>query len=319
MPLLPALIALVLPLTGPDPRALRCALAVLTSVTVPALYALATTLLRDRAAGGLAAGAFLASSNGHRLATALMAEPLAGALLTTALVVSVHAERARSRWLPPLAGLLLGLAVLGRAFLLPVVAGPVLWLCARSERRKGAIVALTTALVIGPWIVRNARSVGTFGLTTETDAVWQGNNVWARGSWPGHWDPQERYLLSRHPDFLTTSEAGRSRIYLREAWSDVTGEPGRVLGLLPRKAAIFLSPVSYLGWDWAYLAALPFFVAGTLTVARRREMRPLLWVAAVPILGILAVCLIAFGDPRFRHPVDPLIFLLAAAVPRAWR
>jgi hypothetical protein len=40
-------------------------------------------------------------------------------------------------------------------------------------------------------------------------------------------------------------------------------------------------------------------------------MRRALWLVAAPIVAVMIVCLLTFGDPRFRHPVDPMIAILA--------
>jgi hypothetical protein len=309
-PALPAFIAFVLPLSGADPQALRRVLAVTASVAVPALYLLVRLVGGHRGAGLLAAGAFAASTNGHRLATLVYPEALAACLLVMATLLTVRAERLRSACLGSMAGLLLGLAVLARAFLLPAVAGPAMWLYLRSARRCALAFLATAALVPGLWIARNAISVDAWALTTETDALWQGNNLWARGSWPGEWTEQERYLRRRHPDFVSLGEGARSRLYVREAAHDIVADPLRILWLLPRKALVFFSPVSYLGLDVAYLAVLPLAALGTWRLARGR-MPLLLLLIGWPILAVLAVCLVAFGDPRFRHPVDPLICILA--------
>ncbi|HUG54119.1 MAG TPA: glycosyltransferase family 39 protein [Vicinamibacteria bacterium] len=310
-PLLPAFVALVLPLSGADPRALRGVLAVTASLAVPALYLLVRWVGGSRGGGLLAAGALAASTNGHRLATLVYPEALAAFLLVMATLLTVRAESSRSAGLGSMAGLLLGLAVLARAFLLPAIAGPAIWLYLRRARRAALALLATAALIPGLWIARNAVAVDAWALTTETDALWQGNNRWARGSWPGEWSEQERYLRERHPDFAGLGEGARSRLYVRETVHDVLADPRRILWLLPRKALVFFSPVSYLGLDVAYLAVLPLAALGTWRLGGSR-MRLLLLLVGWPILAVLAVCLLAFGDPRFRHPVDPFICVLAA-------
>ena len=53
-------------------------------------------------------------------------------------------------------------------------------------------------------------------------------------------------------------------------------------------------------------------MTGYCRLKRVQAMRRGLWLLAAPIVGVMIVCLLTFGDPRFRHPVDPLIAILAS-------
>jgi hypothetical protein len=75
---------------------------------------------------------------------------------------------------------------------------------------------------------------------------------------------------------------------------------------------MFFAPSSYLRFDVVYLVLLPFSVLGAFCLAVRCNDRPTLWLLGVPIISVLTLCLVTFGDPRFRHPVDPLAVALAS-------
>jgi len=77
-----------------------------------------------------------------------------------------------------------------------------------------------------------------------------------------------------------------------------------------------MSPFSaYMGWDWVYLGMLPFWWIGVGLLIRGR--RPELWLFIGPVMAIGLIVLMTFGDPRFRHPVDPLIVVVATVGMRA--
>jgi hypothetical protein len=165
-------------------------------------------------------------------------------------------------------------------------------------------------------MTRNLVTMGAFTLSTEgPQALWDGNSAWARGSWPGEWmkedSEQRKYLRARYPEYDGFGEVAKSRIYLREATHQLTHYPTHILWLAPRKIAIFFSPFSYFGNDWVYLALSPFALIGVFHLWRSQNMRRALCLIATPVVGVMIICLLTFGDPRFRHPVDPLIAILS--------
>ena len=309
-PGLPAVLSLIYRVMGPDPRVARVVLVVVTSLTVPALYALALLLFQRRVIALLIGLSWAGLPTSRRLAGALLGEPLAALLVTLGLLLVVLATRRRSVLLAGAAGLLLGYAVLIRVFLLPMLVAPLAWLVTRKAWRLSAALLVVTGVILGAWGVRNALRMGTFTLSTQTAVVWQGNNAWTRGSWPGNMRAQ-RELAGKYPHFAQLDEVGRSRVFVREAMNEVMRNPGRTLWLLPRKMLIFLGPGSYLGFDWLYAGLFPFALLGTGYLAMQPGYRHTLWLLGVPVLGGLVVSLVVFGDPRFRHPVDPLIVVLA--------
>lgn len=307
----PLVLAVTYRTAGEEHARARIILALGTSLTAPALYSLCLRLFERRSLALLAGLLWSALLTSRRLTGSLLPEPLAALLLTLALLLTVHAERRRSVLLASSAGLVLGYAVLTRAFLLPVMIGPLAWLVVRRSRRLAAALLLAGAVIVGAWGVRNQLRMGVFTLTTQTAELWQGNNAWARGSLPGVWPPQRAYLLAKYPDLYQLDEVGRYRLFMREAINEVVSHPARILWLLPRKTLVFFSHGSYLGVDWLYAGLLPFSLLGAVCLAKHREQRRTLWLLGFPILGVLIVALLIFGDPRFRIPVDPLMVVLA--------
>ena len=98
----------------------------------------------------------------------------------------------------------------------------------------------------------------------------------------------------------------------REALREFIGHPRRIAWLVPRKLLIFFTPISYLGIDWMYLFLLPFAAFGGRYLWTRSELRSTLLFLCLPIVGVLAICVFTFSDVHFRHPVDPLIIIMAS-------
>ena len=309
-PGLPFALSVIYAVMGEDYRRARLILVVLSSLTAVALYGLCHLLFHRRIVA-LMAGLFWAAwPTSQRLSGLLFAEPLAALCLTSGLLVLVYAERRTSVSFTCLAGVLLAYAVLTRVYLLPAVFGPVAWLIVRQRGRLGVVLLLALGVILGGWCARNAIRVGTFALSTQTSSYWLGNNAWAHGSWDGNEEPQMAYFRQRHPAFDRLDEVGQSRLFVQEAVHEVVTNPGRVFWLLPRKMAIFFSPRSYLGVDWLYAALLPFYLIGVWHLSLSDNTRSYLWLLVVLVLAVLGVSLMNFGDPRFRHPVDPLLIVL---------
>ncbi len=311
-PGLPVVLSLVYAALGPDPAGARAVLAFASSLASPLLYGLSTVLFRRRLLAFLAGVIWAALPTSRVLAGELLNEPLVVPALLFGVLATVLAEHRRSAALAIVAGLALGSAVLFRAFLLPAVLGAPAWLGGRKARGLAIILVVAIAVLPGAWAARNAVQLGVFTVTTQGSLeFWQGNNAWARGSWPGDWAPQQAYLQSEHPELSSLGEVGFSQLLLQEGLHEIVDHPARTLWLLPRKAVIFFSPSSYLGFDWLYAALLPFAIVGVVDLVLKRQDRHLLWLLGFPVLAVLAVCLVVFGDPRFRHPVDPFLVLLS--------
>jgi hypothetical protein len=285
---------------------------VLTSLTAPLLYWLCLLLFERRSIALMAGAAWALLPTTGRLAGLLLGEPLSGLCLIAGLVTTIYAGRRGSALLAAVAGLLFGFAVLTRVYLLLALAGPAIWLSAQRWRRESAIVLCAALLVLGAWAARNAARLGTFTLSTQTANMWLGNNAWTRGSWYADWTPQLAHLRAKYPEFDALDEAGQSRVYAREAFSDVTRHPGRIAWLMPRKVIIGFSPASWMGFDWLYALLLPCMFIGCCRLAADAKRRHVLWLIGMPIFAIVATTLVTFGDARFRYPVDGLLMVLAA-------
>jgi 4-amino-4-deoxy-L-arabinose transferase-like glycosyltransferase len=224
------------------------------------------------------------------------------------------------------AGALVGLAVLTRPAMLFFLPLTIAWLGWRRRWRPAAMFALTCALVIAPWTLRNAHEYGRFVLVASEGGVtfWTGNHPLATGEGDMAANPAIKRanlaLRARHPGM--TPEA-LEPIYYREAVTFIRDQPLAWAWLMLRKVFFTVVPVGpsyrlhsslYFGASiLSYLSVLPFALLGLAALWRRGASPvPLLLLAAASVLA----CIVFFPQERFRIPVvDPALLVCAGA----WR
>jgi len=257
---------------------------------------------------------------------ASLAALLAATLLWLTLVV---AEAPGSRnW--AIYGLVWGLALMTNASLialLPILFG---WAEYRAHQRKGftfrmpALAAALTLLCCAPWTVRNYLVFHEFVPLRSVAglALWLGNNDQALTLTPGRLHPitsqSERdhyvelgemdYMREKQGlaiDYLVTHPAAEARMVAERftaIWAGGTAHP--IADFARAKSIRF-----YLVVGFNLAAALAAAVALFLLYRRRNPY--LLPLAAFPVVFPL-VYYLALAPPRYRHPIDPVILLLAA-------
>jgi 4-amino-4-deoxy-L-arabinose transferase-like glycosyltransferase len=222
------------------------------------------------------------------------------------------------------AGALAGLAVLTRPVMLFFLPLAVPWLYWRGRWRPAALFALTCALVLAPWTLRNAREYGRFVLVASEGGVtfWTGNHPLAIGEGD----------MAANPDIKRANAALRARfpglapealepIYYREALAFIRDQPSAWAWLMLRKVFYTVVPVGpsyrlhsglYFGASLlSYLSVLPFALLGLAGLRRRGTLPgPLLLLALASVLA----CVVFFPQERFRIPiVDPALLVCAGA------
>jgi len=179
-----------------------------------------------------------------------------------------------------------------------------------------------TCLVIGLWVVRNARAVGKPVLSTQTEAFYLGNNQWSRGSLNGDVfvlgarSPQIVAVTQKHPNFWRMTEVERSQMWSGEAKAEVLRDPKRAVWLAVRKTLIHLSPLQYWSvgfykYHYAYVPVLLLLPWGLAQCWRTRQRESMLLIA--PLVASYAASLLTYGLDRYRYPVEPILVLLACA------
>lgn len=330
-PLYPGYLAAGQELFGETVRAtqlLGCA----TGAATITLTGLLGRAIAGRAVGLLAAllvavCPFLIAADGS-----LMAETLFVPLVLLALLL---AQRARTR--PSTAawcalGAVIGLAALTRGdglFLIVVAVIPAALLSATPARQLVPRVLLglgVTALVLAPWIIRNAIEVHEPTISTiSANGVLAAANCKATysGAGIGSWS----YACMRTDVGYAMSEARYSHLLRRkgveyaldhvDAWPRVgTARVARVWGLwdpldLTKREAIETRNRSWQRMAWPVSIATLFVGFVGFGVLARRGRPIALLVAPVVMTTLLA--LVTYGNTRFRTAAEPALLIGVAA------
>jgi hypothetical protein len=227
-------------------------------------------------------------------------------------------------------GALLGAAALTRseAVLLAVlvVAVAARHLPRGARLRPLVVAALTSALVLAPWVIRNWAELGQPLLSTNSGSLAYGANChtayYSRliGTWPcyprltvapGTTEADVSSRLREKGVEYATDHAGRlpavaavRLLRSLDLWSPA-GATRLEAGIGDRDLATYRVGVV------VYYLLLPLAVAGAVILRRRRE--PLGFLLA-PVALVVVVSVLGYGSPRFRVPAEiPLVVLAAAA------
>ncbi len=257
----------------------------------------------------------------------VMSEPLFALFMLGSIAAAL---RGRSyRW-ALLAGVLAGVAILGRANAIVLLAP----LAMAVWRGPGPPVALVVAaaLTVAPWTVRNAIELDAFvPVSTQLGSALAGTyNSEARAD---RVNPASWRTLKRVDDYRPLFNRVRStpepvlEKQLRAASLDFIREhPGyvvtvawwtsrRMLDLAGLEWSIHTAGTVNVGRRWAVIGVICFWVFALLAVAgavtRNARAAPL-WVWAFPLLMYLSVVFLVVETPRYRTAIDPFIVLLAA-------
>ena len=330
---------------GVEPLAGELVNALLGALTVGAAPVVVGAAL-DRTVG-IVAGAGLAILPGPILWTdVLVSETLYTALFVGTIGLVLRA-RPEWRWAIVLGAVIgLGALVRGEAFtwfLLPLV---VWW--PRADRRRmatcAAVMALTVAIVIAPWTIRNAVVMDAFVpvATNASQTLWSGHHAGATG---GQTYPPPEYVAAFGHD-ARTEELESTRALRNDALEYLVTHPGRELQLIPLKVIHLLRGDSYaLDWvnkgqegrpgplsalwverigviaDAGWFGLLALTVVGGAALGRRFWRLPIGRLTATSFLTALFLYGFAYyGNYRYRLPYEPLMVVVAAAfLVQVWR
>jgi Glycosyltransferase family 87 len=261
---------------------------------------------------------------------AVTAESLYAPLIVLALVAAYMLRARPTRWKSAWLGVVIGLAALTRSegvFLLPLLAVPVIWHVRRDWLALALACAAATALVLAPWMIRNAVTLDRFvPLSTNGGLTQVATNC------------HETYYDSRYIGFVyhacalrsrcgeLENEAQQSNCYAKGALRYARHHAARVP--LVAAARVGRSWQIYRPADdirygelwgrqsavgWVGFAVFILLLVLALPGARlaRREGIPLAPLIAAVGLAIWST-LVAFGFSRYRLAAEPVIVILAS-------
>jgi hypothetical protein len=221
------------------------------------------------------------------------------------------------------AGLLWGLAALTRETVLLFVPLAALWLAFGRERgrRRAMAFLLAATAVIAPWTLRNFALTGAFVPVATRGSF----NLWLANT-ERPWDEvyREHHAVEGGPivqERNARREAVRAILDRQPRWlldkiaremSAFWGINDQIVVHLERRA--YKRRPAWINRTVALITVLPYLVVLVLAVPAlawlRRDRACVLLVGF--LLFYLALHVVAFGSPRFRLTVLPVLFLLAA-------
>jgi hypothetical protein len=184
---------------------------------------------------------------------------------------------------------------------------------------SAAVTVAIACAVISPWIVRNYRVFGrfifvrdNFGLELHVANNEQSDAQWTRSGHPGNDLAQMRQMQQM-------GELPYMQAELHQALRFIRAHPGRFLVFTCKRVAYFwagkpqwtvlagynLSPARHMGFLLS--ALLPFL---GLWLAFRRRL-PGAWLFAFLLITFPLPYYFAHSTPRYRHPIEPEMLLLA--------
>lgn len=243
-PAYPLLLAGAFAVAGPS-LALTKAISVLLSVALVVVGGLAARQLLG-ASAALAAAAILALDPRQILLSCLAASELlaAPALFCFVWLLARSWRRSRTRLLPLLAGLALGVSALSRPVggLVWVLWPASAWLAGKRARivlTETAMLVATLYAVLLPWGLRNLYVLDRFTVTTTSAGMnlFMGNNDTATGGWNERWREQ---LAALRPEAHDAAEGRLDAVAAEEGRRWIAAHPVRAARLYLAKLGTYL-------------------------------------------------------------------------------
>jgi 4-amino-4-deoxy-L-arabinose transferase-like glycosyltransferase len=265
----------------------------------------------------------------------VMSEPLFVLCLLGAIAALLH--RRTYPWVVA-AGVLTGLAILGRANAIILLAPLALAVFRPWSFGKPVVLCVAAALTVAPWTVRNYDTFHAFvPVSTQFGSALAGTyNSEARADKvnPASWRTLKR-VDDYRPIFnriRSTPEPVLEKQLRKASIEFIKAHPGyvltvaywttrRMLDLAGMDWSIHTAATISATRGWAIAGVICFWVFALLALVgaftRQARAAPW-WVWSVPVLMYLSVVFLVVETPRYRLAIDPFIVLLAAlAVSRA--
>lgn len=327
MPLFPLLVAGMWKLTGSfDPTLgilLNCLLASLIALVA---YGIAR-LYWDFSASIIAM--IVVGLNPHSFETFVMfcSEPLYCFWFILSFYLLLRCLNEKRGLLAVGTGLSLGLTTLARAegALLTLIFSfylGVVWRRQPSSLYLPLILLLSAGAVLAPWLVRNYRTMGFLGLSTMSGEVFAGaHNERILGNRSGTWGRFSSYASPEEIEGVSRmSEVEANQYKWRRAWQTITSYSPLILSYVAMKRLfntfrphfrIFQEGNLFIN-VLNTLLITPFIILYLWFLLKIKYFYQNYHIFLIPFLVPVIVSIIFWGTTRWRMPIEPLIFMLAA-------
>jgi 4-amino-4-deoxy-L-arabinose transferase-like glycosyltransferase len=220
-------------------------------------------------------------------------------------------------------GLLWGVAALTNTSLLGFLPACGLWgwyCCGKLGKRAFSGVALAAVMFvasIAPWLIRNERALGTFIFIRSNFGVELrlGNGPGANGTWMDYLHPtKNKEQLELYWQMGEIAYVGQRK---REAIAFIREDYGRFAWLSVKRFAYYWGGLPHpdktlaqtlLKNAWLFVTSILAFWGLWKAL---RVGRPGAWLFLWLILSYPAVYYFTFAHPRYRHPIEPEMAILA--------
>ena len=313
-PFYPFFLSLIYALFGHSYLAVRIIQSILGALTCVLVYSIGDRL-KGRTVGILAASVATLYLVFIKSAELLLTESFFTFLLCMVVFYIFKAREEKAGFKNcAILGLLIGLSLLTKSAMMffPLFLLPAFIDIKKGRAKKYLFMLLFFALTVSPWLVRNYNVFHRFaGVSTQSGI----------GFYSSYCPPEGIFGRLATLDDPVIREAGnisspvlRSNFLIRKTLEFIVKNPVEVLKLESKKILYFWAPFDWeiMGGKWfnfAYVMFLPFFAIGLfLSFEEFRKFYPVL----IPIIYFQIIALIFYGSPRFRLPIEPYIFILAA-------
>jgi hypothetical protein len=218
-----------------------------------------------------------------------------------------------------------GASCLLNPVVIPVVAA---WFVICAFRRKLQIkrvtmffgtAALTAGVITAPWAIRNYFALGSPILTRSNFGLEL--HISNNGLTTADLERNLRgpYFRVLHP-FMSESERAKVRALGEVAYQKskeeqalrwIASHKQKFLALTAERTWLFWFPEMGRRWQWVFEACLTLSALGGLALLFRRR-HPFAWFAAAALAAYPAVYYVIQASARYRFPIEPILFLLAA-------
>ena len=220
-------------------------------------------------------------------------------------------------------GLLWGLAALTSTSLLSSLPASGLWAWYhRAKRHKPSLAGVVLASVvfsacITPWLVRNYQVFGKLIFIRDNFGaeLRLGNGRGADGTWMEYLHPTQDVYAMRQ--YQSMGELTYIAMRKQQALDYIRADYGRFLALCLKRFVYFWAGAPRPAQNWwsaqlknsLFLASsvLMFWGLGRALRQRRPGARLFFWL----IVSYTAIYYVVFPNPRYRHPIEPEITILA--------
>ncbi|HOL22335.1 MAG TPA: glycosyltransferase family 39 protein [bacterium] len=327
-PVFPLFLGCIYKIFGHSYLAAKIGLAIISAISCIFLYFLAAEVLKNRTAGIWSALIYAVYPPSIFWTGYLAPVTLEIFLLLLIVLLLINGVRKNNIYLFIAAGIFTGIAILTRSVFLIFLPVVFLWLIIKDRKhlcKNFLSYAITTAIAVSPWAIRNYKIHRTFVLTSTEGGIvcYIANNPKSIYQLSGYWDPTGKYDEPVIKDIKGLSEVETDRYFYRAAFKFIKENPDIYWKLVKDRFLRFwrLTPHTFSGPGESYkthhtvislITNLPIFIlAGFGFLLSLKRWKDFILFYLIIICWSLPIILFFKTIIRYREPIMPLIIILS--------